>query len=436
MLLGASQNPPGSRAQPPTTSPSVPHKSPGRGGRRLGLGVLVGVLALALVAGITRVIDVGWDDLVGAVRNPVSATPVQVNARELPEGVKVQRIAVGSSSACLLAAGEAYCWGSNADGQLGREGGSASRPAAVDTSGALAGRTLVDLAVGAQHVCALDAERRAFCWGDNSEGQLGTTGWVSSSSTPLSVARAGALAGRELAFVAAGGSTTCALDTLGEVACWGANDRGQLGNGTTQPSSEPVRVGTSADLAGGRVTALGVGDHHACAIVDSREAYCWGANDHGQLGNGGTSDALVPTRVQTDDALVRLTMDGNTTCARRSVGRHVCWGAGERGQLGGGTFADSAVPVPIELTKVAKLNVGDATTCAIRENRTLHCWGAGDLGQRGTGERTDSAESSRVREPDVEWTQVNAGPSTVCGVDTLGHAWCWGSDRNGQLGDG
>ena len=210
----------------------------------------------------------------------------------------VRAIAAGLAHTCaLLADGSVACWGSNANGELGN-GTTVDSSTAVAVTGLSGPAAAID--AGDAHTCALIQDGTVQCWGWNIEGQLGNGGG-SDSDTPVQVA---GLKTRATA-IATGGSHTCALLATGGVECWGANLYGQLGNGTTSDSASPVPV---SGLASG-VMSIGAGLYHSCALLDGGSATCWGWNQQGQLGNGTTTSASSPVGV----ARLGLAPDGSGT---------------------------------------------------------------------------------------------------------------------------
>lgn len=435
--------------------------APGRARRANRLMVAAALATVAVAVGV-----VGWaglrpdaprsdpqraPDTLASSTAQLSTRPVPV---ALPQGGpagRAVRIAVGDTSACVLTAdGRARCWGSDSAGQLGSPGGDADAPREVTSTGVLAGTELRRIAVGAAHACALDSAGRAYCWGSNDHGQLGVDKRVlPASDEPVRTDSRGALSGRSLEFIGTAGSTTCALDTSGDLFCWGDNGTGQLGNGTNASSDTPVAVESSEGPAEHQFRRFAVGGDHTCAVDRVGDVYCWGANDRGQLGTGSGAASLVPVRAASPDstpqgAYASVNLGTGTTCATTREGRAVCWGANDHGQLGIGTVKDGSVPQrvasPLGAMPVDRVSVSGSTACSVSTGGRAYCWGANANGQLGDGSLTDASIPVAVADPAdrplPSLPIVAAGPVTTCAVDVDGGAWCWGSDRRGLLGRG
>ena len=316
-------------------------------------------------------------------------------------------VSAGGYHSCAIEGGAAYCWGSNENGELGDgvTGRRSGIPKAVDTSGALAGKTLTQIATGDVDTCALDAAGAAYCWGNNQDGQLGD-GSTTPSNVPVAVDASGVLAGKTLTQITLGDEYMCALDAAGAAYCWGGNVVGQLGAGSSADhSSVPVAVDTSGALAGKTLTQVtAAGEYHTCALAAGGTAYCWGYGADGQLGNGGTADSSVPVAVDTTGALAGKTLThiadgaGYYTCALAAGGTAYCWGDNGYGAGGSGTAASSSVPVAVDTTgalagkTLTQITDGYDHTCAADAVGAVYCWGdnhGGDLGVRGLHAQSD-----------------------------------------------
>jgi alpha-tubulin suppressor-like RCC1 family protein len=206
-------------------------------------------------------------------------------------------VSAGYDHECALdAAGAAYCWGYDGFGELGNgKTGSSSVPVAVDTSGALAGKTLSQVSASWYHTCAVDTAGAAYCWGDNVGDALGVSS-ITRSSVPVAVDNSGALAGKTLTRITTGQEHTCALDSTGAAYCWGSDAYGQLGDGTTNGPG-PVAVDASGALSGKTLTQISAGYGHTCALDSAGAIYCWGDNTNGDLGDGAENQSDVPVLV-------------------------------------------------------------------------------------------------------------------------------------------
>ncbi len=269
--------------------------------------------------------------------------PIEV---ALPAGDdKAIAAAAGDAHTCVLvspdgaAGGEVLCFGDNSHGQLG-DGTFISRAAPAPVALGTTGVRATAITAGSDHTCALDVTGQAWCWGLGDSGQLGG-GAATDQPAPVTAPLPGGLT---VAALSAGGAHTCAVDDAGGVWCWGADDRGQLGLGATGPA-----VAAPASVAGITGAAIGVsaGGAHSCVDLADGSVWCWGANDSGQLGDGTTVDRPTPARV----AGVTGTVAAGAlhTCASAS-GHATCWGADTSGQLGDGATLTISAP---ELARLA-----------------------------------------------------------------------------------
>jgi alpha-tubulin suppressor-like RCC1 family protein len=205
--------------------------------------------------------------------------------------VSYTAIAAGEGFSCGLGSDSlAYCWGTNFSQRLGDD----SLPYSVSPVPVDGGVRFTSIAAGGLHACGLTAVGAAYCWGDNASGQLGA-----GDSAPMTAARPQPVAGN-FAFttIATGSRSSCALTSTGEAYCWGANDGGQLGSTATGLCNGLPCSRVPVPVSGGvRYTAISVGDQHSCALGTQGVLYCWGKNDAGQLGDGTLRDRPAPTRV-------------------------------------------------------------------------------------------------------------------------------------------
>jgi alpha-tubulin suppressor-like RCC1 family protein len=188
----------------------------------------------------------------------------------------------------------------------------------------------------------------------------------------------------------------CAISPSKNLYCWGLDNDGQLGDGNNKNSSVPVPVDTSGALNGLTIKLVSSGLFHTCALASDNLLYCWGRNDVGELGNGTNVDSLVPIAVEMTGQLSGKTIKTfsvgrDHSCAIASDDKAYCWGAGTSGRLGTGNSANSSIPIPVSSTLTFKsIEVGNAHSCALALDGNAHCWGGNTNGQLGDGGNSGS----------------------------------------------
>ncbi len=238
---------------------------------------------------------------------------------------------------------------------------------------------VAEISAGGSFTCALMEDGGVKCWGFNGGGQLGD-GTNENKDLPTNVK--GLESGA--ASVSAGISHACALMKNSGVKCWGFNFYGQLGDGTDESSNLPVDV---AGLANG-VTAISAGGAHTCAGLTSGGLKCWGYNNFGQLGDGTTIYRYMPTPVSGLASGVKtVSSGGDHTCALMNGGSVKCWGYGDLGQLGDGRNIISMLPVDVSglASGVSTVSAGGEHTCAVMKDGGVKCWGDDNYGALGDG---------------------------------------------------
>jgi alpha-tubulin suppressor-like RCC1 family protein len=285
---------------------------------------------------------------VAAPETGSDVTIPDVAAPEAPSG-SVTAISAGVSFVCaLLSNGTVRCWGDNEVGQLGN-GATANSSTPVAVTG-LSGVTAIS--AGSGFACALLSDGTVQCWGDLIyTGVNGLYTCTGTPCSPLPVTVAG-LSG--VTAISAGNEFACALLSGGSVQCWGDNTDGQLGSGTTGPqtcnlnlcsttcSTTPVAVMDLSDA-----TAISAGG--ACALVSNGTVECWGYNAYGELGNGTTTSSPIPVAVSGLSGVTAIASSGSFACALVAGGAVECWGINPYGELGNGTTTGSPTPVIVGL---------------------------------------------------------------------------------------
>ena len=283
------------------------------------------------------------------------------------------------------------------------DSGTASAPPGSTTPGTDAGSRLVVLPsakakqveAGVQHTCALTSDGAVRCWGGSDKGQLGNGAPYKTGGTPVPVQVAGLTSGVKM--IAVRGEFSCAVTGAGGVKCWGLDDSGQLGTGIPYTDSRMQASNVPVDdkgISSGAI-AVSVGPSSACAIVAGGAVKCWGADESGKLGNGsthmpgdGTPAFLPPVDVVGLTGAVQISVGGSHACAVLGTGALKCWGDNAFGALGIGTN-DFTKNVPVDVaalgTDVVAVTAGGRETCAILKSGSLKCWGQGDYGLLGDG---------------------------------------------------
>lgn len=381
--------------------------------------------------------------------------PVLVASNDGFVNTAVSKVEAGGDTTCAIEAGSLWCWGgvSGLGGQLGN-GTTSSSPLPVKVSPNGTGAeeffnngNVTDVDASFARTCAIESGK-VFCWGyENDALGLGGQSASPSSAVPNRVADSAtpgfrAATATELHM---GFNFHCA-QAGGQLWCWGFGSSGELGDGGTGFSNRPQLVGNSSpgsEFTNASLSSAFMGDSHGCAIV-SGTLSCWGRGANGRLGNGGTTDQLLPAAVQAGGGFVNNTSAVTSgaatdkhTCAIES-GRLYCWGLNSDGRLGDGTSTASNVPVLVSpsvvtgftntgtgtgvVTAVAAGTSGgsNAHTCAI-ENKVAYCWGGYGVGQLGMGAQAGPGSNKPVKvfvvsAPAAPTISVSAGQSGTLSV--------------------
>jgi len=292
------------------------------------------------------------------------------------------------------------------------------------------------MGAGGDFSCALRSDGKAFCWGDNPYGQLGD-GTQTYSPTPVEVS-----GGHVFDQLFVGDGTACGLTPSGDAHCWGSNRNGQLGAGL------PITLGDNFSLVpvlvsgGHSFNSLSIGLGTTCGTANDGMTYCWGGNRNGELGNGTTGgESTVPVPVTNSQTLgfVRVSAGFFSTCALDGDGAPYCWGYGRLfGNDPQSANANTPTPAASGLP-LSAIEIGIYSTCGIDGNADMHCWGmANQSGEQGNGsvlpEPTPTPVVGGLSFESLDANNNNTILGVTCGVTPEGEAWCWGTNRKGQLG--
>ncbi|CBJ30978.1 conserved unknown protein [Ectocarpus siliculosus] len=376
---------------------------------------------------------------------------------------------VGDEHVCATIGSSAKCWGNNRWGQLGRGDNTTLIGDEPDEMGdnlvaVPVGGTVAEVALGEDHTCMLLDSGNVVCFGKNDSGQLGLGDTSTRGQIAGDVGEAADLgAGLSAVAVALGCRHTCGLLDDGTVKCFGYNNYGQLGQGTTENMGDDAgEMGDDLPAVSldGTVSAVAAGCDHTCALMDDGTVMCWGRNTHGQLGTGDSDDRLDGNGL----ALVAVDLDGSVataiaageshTCALLDDDSIKCWGLNSSGQLGQGDDldrGDSPETLGANLPAIAlgtgdvptAIDCGSFYTCALLDDGSAKCFGANADGELGTGttqdvgllptEMGDNLIAAAIGDTAQD---IAAGGATTCAIVSDDSVICWGQGSSGQLGQG
>jgi alpha-tubulin suppressor-like RCC1 family protein len=385
-----------------------------------------------------------------------SSSCVCQNVPSLPKFVQVS---AGNEHSCAIDSdGNATCWGANNFGQLGHT--TQSKCASYSTSTVDCSTTPVQVdgqhafasvSAGWSHTCGVDTAGKAWCWGNNYFGQLGLGG----GSTPTNGGPTPQLVAGSMTYsaISVGMDHTCALGTDHIVYCWGAwnsynyNNYGQVGH---EPGSN-VGTGTMVPRAIGSIAfnSLSAGEDYNCGITIGGSVMCWGNGNQGQLGydqqgasNPTSPDPLLVAIPPSVPEVSAIAAGGEASCAGSATksdptsGSVACWG-------NTGLLAYNVVRRGPQkfLAKIRKLTLGGYYTfsnqvCAIDTFGNGFCWGDNTYGETGIGSAGTVVDPTPVASPPTKFVDIDTGPTHTCGIDGTNQLWCWGSNYDGQLGNG
>jgi alpha-tubulin suppressor-like RCC1 family protein len=339
-----------------------------------------------------------------------------------------QAIGAGSGHTCALdALGYAFCWGNNYQYDLGVS------DLSYDTIPHSVSGTIqfTELAVATTHACGLTADHLAYCWGDNASGELGV-----GTLSPTEISRPTLVAGGLLfTSVATTNVHTCALVASGDAWCWGWEGEGELGDSVSlsfigRPS--PLKV-----LGGLIYSSIAGGGSHTCAITLDARGYCWGNDFQGQVGDGHPlAYRTTPVAIAGTHAFASISAGSSHSCAIDTGGVTWCFGSNDSGELGDGSFAERDSPAQISsAVEFAHLFAGDRVTCGLSGTGVAYCWGLNARGQVGDGTTLNKGTPVPVSTT-LQFTSISTVSTHTCALTSSGHAYCWGDNSIGQLGDG
>lgn len=273
----------------------------------------------------------------------------------------------------------------------------------------------------------MDGDGAAWCWGWNDVGQLGD-GTTQERYSPVRVAGLPAVKA-----IALGEGITCALTPTGDAYCWGVWAQNTIGVVTP-----PVPTLTPTLIRGRHAfTSITAGYFFACGLDAAGAAWCWGNNEFGQLGTGDTILTTTPRAVAFHQPLTAISAGLDHVCGLTAAGAAYCWGRNNIGQLGIGRYSDSAETTPVAVAgglAFTSISGGDWYTCALTAAGKAYCWGDSDAGRLGNGSGIGGYNTPQTVLDDHTFTAIAAGNQRTCAVDTASRTWCWGIVRDNGAG--
>lgn len=355
--------------------------------------------------------------------------PTPITDSGVVAGKKMTQIAAGFNHNCALDSdGKVYCWGENNYGELGDNSTTSSNVPVATSMTEFGGKRVKQIVAGFYYTCALTTDGSVFCWGTTANGRIGTGQTSGYSTRPVQIS----FGGKTVESISGHATHACAvISGSQELYCWGKNNRGQIGNGSTSDSYSPSPVLVSGLLGGGKtIKQVKASYDHTCVLISNGDVYCWGAGDKGQLGNGSTSDSMSPVKVNmpsiTADNTIREIYSGNNfACALTTRGYAYCWGENWHYQLGNGSSSNALTPTSLSTpgriiggsaiklrTEYAKK--GSAVTCSAVNGAAWQAIdGTTKLGYATSGPADGTAITKISDNPSLPEDAIGTRPQTI-----------------------
>lgn len=345
--------------------------------------------------------------------------------------IEVREESANTTACALINGGTLSCWGDNTFHQLG----------VGDTISVYNGlqvvvlpATVTDFSLGLTHGCALLTDGTIYCWGRNNLNQIAD----GSASATVDPAVSPSGLSNNFVEIKTGDNHSCALNSTGQVYCWGDGTYGQ--SGSCSASNIPQLIAGLPAIA-----TLELKSNTSCAVTTSKTVYCWGSNGEGQFGNGQiqTPCQITPTLSVNGETVDKLALGKAHGCALMADGKVKCWGSDLLGQLGSGSASNARLLTPAAISsleyQVDDIQAGLNHTCVLTKSSGVKCWGYNLTGQAGHYYNLSSTVTNKVSEPadviglqyGVEKLQTTGDSS--CSISVNGQTKCWGYNRNGIL---
>lgn len=352
----------------------------------------------------------------------------QTTPRELLPGTLWRSYTFSTNGACGVSDDDVqWCWGTNTKGALG--GDSYYGPYARPVSSGV--QAWASLAMAPETTCGV-RNRLLYCWGGN-WGELFPKGPYRQVNRPYPD-----LSKTDWVSISGGANHSCAIDAAGDMYCWGKNENGAVGDGTTYDVPERTQIGAGRTWTqASTIFSTGGNESRSCAIDAGGLLWCWGDQTLGALGNGGTIGlALIPENVDAAQRYQDVALGAAHGCGVTTAGALRCWGQGAVYRLGNGSqpFYQNPATVGSALDWAA-VEAGETTSCALKTDRSLWCWGGNVWGEAGQGHVAPVTVPTQVQ-PGTVWRSISLHREHVCGIRfDDGSLWCWGYNELGQLGN-
>jgi prepilin-type N-terminal cleavage/methylation domain-containing protein len=358
--------------------------------------------------------------------NAASAAGAEFNDGKDAAANYFDDIVVAAQKPQMINAAEsnAYCWGLNSTGQVG-DGSTTSRSSPTLVKGGLKFASITN---GSAHTCGITHEGKGYCWGSNSFGALGIGTCCTNTSEPRELA-----GGFTFNSISAGDYVSCALTSAGAAYCWGYNGSGGnlgLGHGATPVTTpQPVTGGLSFKSISADFATI-------CGVTTTGVGYCWGDAGVGRIGDNTTINRNAPRLVS--DPLggpvtwATIQTGSERTCGLTTTGAAYCWGRNHINQLGDGSTTDRLIPTAvIGGHTFQQLVLGTTYTCGLTTNEDVYCWG-----WRGPLNLGGSTNTPLILPSGQKFKRLSAGAQHICGTTATNETYCWMNNGVGQLGDG
>jgi alpha-tubulin suppressor-like RCC1 family protein len=364
------------------------------------------------------------------------------------DGEKQISISAGSGHTCALtSSGKAYCWGYNDYGALGNNSTVSSKiPVAVSAPKGENAQQFISLDTGFGDTCGLTSTGKAYCWGETDTFKSFINDTHTFSTVPVIVPNTAS--SLNFSSISLGFDHRCGLTFTGKAYCWGSNINGELGTGDSIDSQIPVAVNLTRTGENLQFSSISVGNGFTCGLTVKGIGYCWGANVFGELGirhlETSVPETIAAPKGEQSLVFSAISAGGTFTCGLTLIGKAYCWGDNENGELGNHSIVDSTIPVAVAAPKgespiiFSSISTGDTHSCGLNLKGKAYCWGANEYGALGDNTHADSSLPISVADPTDEnsltFSSISAGDGYTCGLTRTGKAYCWGHNFFEQLG--